>query len=48
MVTPGVVTPAGQSATAPVHASVQTFVLFKNGNHWRVTDFHNTRQQAQP
>ncbi len=48
MVTRGVVTPASQSATSPDHQSVQTFVLIKNGNHWRVTAFHNTRQQLQP
>jgi uncharacterized protein (TIGR02246 family) len=43
MVIPGVVTPAGQSATSPDHRSVQTFVLIKNGNHWRVAAFQNTR-----
>jgi uncharacterized protein (TIGR02246 family) len=45
MVTSGVVTLAGQSATGP--ESVQTFVLIKNGNRWRVAAFHNTRQQVQ-
>lgn len=52
MVISGVVTLAGQSATGPDHESVQTFVqtfvLTKNGNHWRVTAFHNTRQQVRP
>jgi uncharacterized protein (TIGR02246 family) len=47
MVTPGVVVLAGQSATGPDHESAQTFVLIKNGGHWRVTAFHNSRQQAQ-
>jgi len=42
-----VVTLAGQSATGPDHESVQTFVLIKNGSHWRVGAFHNTRQQVQ-
>jgi uncharacterized protein (TIGR02246 family) len=45
MVTSGVVTLADQSATGP--ESVQTFVLIKNGNRWRVAAFHNTRQQVQ-
>ena len=45
MVIPGAVTPAGQSAAAPDHESVQTFVLVKDGNRWRVTAFHNTRRQ---
>ncbi len=48
MVIAGVVTPAGQRAAGPDHASVQTFVLFKDGDRWRVTAFHNTRQQARP
>jgi uncharacterized protein (TIGR02246 family) len=48
MVIPGVVTLTGQSATGPDHESVQTFVLTKNDNRWRVTAFQNTRQQAQP
>ena len=43
MVISGVVTPAGQSATSPDHGSVQTFVLVKNGNRWRVAAFQNTR-----
>jgi uncharacterized protein (TIGR02246 family) len=47
MVILGVVTLAGQSATGPDHESVQTFVLIKNGNRWRVAAFHNTRQQVQ-
>ena len=47
MVISGVVTLAGQSATGPDHESVQTFVLIKNGSRWRVTAFHNTRQQVQ-
>ena len=47
MVISGVVTPAGRSATGPDHKSVQTFVLTKNGNRWRVAAFHNTRQQVQ-
>jgi len=47
MVISGVVTLAGQSATGPGHESVQTFVLIKNGGRWRVTAFHNTRQQVQ-
>jgi uncharacterized protein (TIGR02246 family) len=48
MVIPGVVTLAGQSPTGPDHESVQTFVLTKDGNHWRVAAFHNTRQIMQP
>ncbi|MGE5136397.1 MAG: hypothetical protein ACM32E_26330 [Gemmatimonadota bacterium] len=48
MVIAGVVTPAGQRAADPDHASVQTFVLVKDGHCWRVTAFHNTRQQVQP
>ena len=47
MVVSGVVTLAGQGATGPDHKSVQTFVLIKNDGQWRVTAFHNTRQQAQ-
>ncbi len=43
MVTPGVVTLAGQSATDPDHQSVQTFVLVKDGGRWQVAAFHNTR-----
>ncbi len=46
MVIPGVVTLAGQGAAGPDHASVQTFVLTKDATCWRVTSFHNTRQQA--
>jgi len=46
MVISGVVTLAGQSATGPDHESVQTFALIKNGSRWRVTAFHNTRQQV--
>lgn len=45
MVTPGVVTPAGQSATGPDHQSVQTFVLIKDGGRWQFAAFHNTRLQ---
>jgi len=48
MVTSSAVTPAGQVATRPDHQSVQTFVLTKNGDCWRVAAFHNTRQQTQP
>ncbi|HEY3882038.1 MAG TPA: SgcJ/EcaC family oxidoreductase [Trebonia sp.] len=47
MVISGVVTLADQSATAPDHQSVQTFVLTKNVNRWRVAAFHNTRRQVQ-
>jgi uncharacterized protein (TIGR02246 family) len=47
MVTSGVVTLAGHRATSPDHESVQTFVLIKNGNRWRVAAFQNTRQQVQ-
>jgi uncharacterized protein (TIGR02246 family) len=47
MVISGVVTLAGQSATGPDHESVQTFVLTKNANRWRVAAFQNTRQQVQ-
>ncbi len=47
MVSQGAVTLAGQSAAAPDHESVQTFVLIKNGSRWRVTAFQNTRQQLQ-
>jgi uncharacterized protein (TIGR02246 family) len=44
MVISGVVMLAGQSATGPDHQSVQTFVLTKNVDRWRVAAFHNTRQ----
>lgn len=47
MVIPGVVTLAGQSPTDPDHESVQTFVLTKNGDRWRVAAFQNTRKPAQ-
>lgn len=47
MVISGMVTLAGQSATGPDHKSVQTFVLTKDGNRWRVAAFHNTRKQEQ-
>jgi uncharacterized protein (TIGR02246 family) len=43
MVTSGAVTPAGQSATSPDHQSVQTFVLIKSGDRWRIAAFQNTR-----
>jgi uncharacterized protein (TIGR02246 family) len=46
MVTSGAVVLAGQSATGPDHESVQTFVLIKNGDRWRVAAFHNTRRQV--
>ena len=46
MVISGVVTLAGQSASGPDHQSVQTFVLTKNVNRWRVAAFHNTRRQV--
>ena len=44
MVVSGTVTLAGQVATGPDHESVQTFVLIKNHDRWRVTAFHNTRR----
>jgi uncharacterized protein (TIGR02246 family) len=47
MVISGVVTLAGQSAAGQDHESVQTFVLTKNGDRWRVAAFQNTRKQAQ-
>ena len=47
MVMSGVVTLPGQSATGPDHQSVQTFVLTRNVNRWRVAAFHNTRRQVQ-
>ena len=43
MVISSAVTPAGQSATSPDHQSVQTFVLIKNDDRWRITAFQNTR-----
>jgi uncharacterized protein (TIGR02246 family) len=46
LVTSGAVPLAGQGATGPDHQSMQTFVLIKDGGHWRVSAFHNTRQQA--
>ena len=46
MVISGVVTPAGQRATGPDNQSVQTFVLVKNGNRWRVAAFQNTRHKV--
>jgi uncharacterized protein (TIGR02246 family) len=46
MVASGAVMLAGQIATGPDHVSVQTFVLVKNGNLWRVAAFHNTRKQT--
>jgi uncharacterized protein (TIGR02246 family) len=45
MTTSGAVTLAGQSATAPNHVSIQTFVLIKTDDRWQITAFHNTRQQ---
>lgn len=45
MVTSGAVT----SPARPDHESVQTFVLTRDGGHWRVAAFHNTRrEQARP
>ena len=44
MVIPGVVTLAGQSAAGPDHQSVQTFVLTKDVDRWRVAAFQNTRR----
>jgi uncharacterized protein (TIGR02246 family) len=46
MIVSGVVTLASQLATGPDHESVQTLVLIKNANRWRVTVFHNTRRLA--
>ena len=46
MVISGEVTLAGQRATGPDHESVQTFVLSKNGDRWRVAAFQNTRRQV--
>jgi uncharacterized protein (TIGR02246 family) len=46
MVVTGAVTLASQIATGPDHQSVQTFVLTKNSDRWRVTAFHNTRRVA--
>jgi uncharacterized protein (TIGR02246 family) len=46
MVLSGVVTPVGQSAASPDHQSVQTFVLVKNGNRWRIAAFQNTRRKV--
>jgi uncharacterized protein (TIGR02246 family) len=48
MVTVGAVTTAGPWATGADHHAVQTFVLVKNHNRWRITAFHNTRRQDQP
>lgn len=48
MVTSGAVTPADQGAADPDHDSVQTFVLVKDGDHWQITAFHNTRRQVRP
>lgn len=48
MVTSGAVTLAGQGATGPDHESVQTFVLTKNGDGWRIAAFHNTRLADRP
>jgi uncharacterized protein (TIGR02246 family) len=44
LVVSGTVTLADQIASGPDHESVQTFVLIKNHNRWRVTAFHNTRR----
>jgi uncharacterized protein (TIGR02246 family) len=44
MVIPGVVTLAGQRAAGPDHQSVQTFVLTKDADRWRVAAFQNTRR----
>jgi uncharacterized protein (TIGR02246 family) len=46
MVVSGAVTLASQIATGPGHQSVQTFVLVKDSERWRVTAFHNTRRLA--
>lgn len=45
MIASGAVTLASQSVAGPDHESVQTFVLTRNGGHWRVAAFHNTRRQ---
>lgn len=47
MVISGAVTRAGEAAAGPDHESVQTFVLTKNADRWRVAAFQNTRVQAQ-
>jgi ketosteroid isomerase-like protein len=47
MVMSGAVTLADQSVTGPDHESVQTFVLIKDDDQWRVTAFHNTRRQVE-
>jgi uncharacterized protein (TIGR02246 family) len=44
LVVSGTVTLADQIASGPDHESVQTFVLIKNHNRWRVTAFQNTRR----
>ena len=44
LVVSGSVTLADQIATGPDHESVQTFVLIKDHDRWRVTAFHNTRR----
>ena len=46
MITSGAVTLADQGAAGPDHRSVQTFVLIKSDDRWRITAFHNTREQA--
>jgi uncharacterized protein (TIGR02246 family) len=43
MVIPGVVTRAGERATGPGHDAVQTFVLTRNDDGWRIASFQNTR-----
>jgi uncharacterized protein (TIGR02246 family) len=44
MVIPSSVVRAREEAADPVHESVQTFVLVKNGDGWRVAAFQNTRR----
>lgn len=46
MVISGAVTRAGEAATGASHQSVQTFVLTKNADCWRVAAFQNTRVLA--
>ena len=48
MVTRDTVAPAGQQAAGPDHQSVQTFVLTRDSDRWRVAAFQNTRRQAAP
>ena len=42
----GAVVPAGQAGASAETASVETWVLSRQGGNWRVAAFHNSPEQA--